>query len=161
LFKLLSSRKAISPILATLMLIVIAVASVVVSYAWIMTFTSTQTQQAGVILVVENVRFYGTPLATDKNKTDITIRNTGTAASKIASVYWSSSSFSSLVKLTITTDYSMDPVSGVVNPLSSIKTTINWESSGTTGDSWTSGTTYYFKIVSETGQNLEFTSRAP
>ena len=39
----LRSRKGISPILATLLLIVIAVAAVVVTYAWIMTYTSTVT----------------------------------------------------------------------------------------------------------------------
>ena len=37
----LRSRKGISPILATLLLIVIAVATVVVTYAWIMTYTGT------------------------------------------------------------------------------------------------------------------------
>ncbi|MGQ9744095.1 MAG: archaellin/type IV pilin N-terminal domain-containing protein, partial [Candidatus Bathycorpusculaceae bacterium] len=34
----LKSKKAISPILATLLLIVIAVAAIVVTYAWIMTY---------------------------------------------------------------------------------------------------------------------------
>ena len=158
---MLSSRKGISPILATLLLIVIAVAAVVVTYAWVMTFTTTQTQQAGSVLVVENVRFYGTPTAAAKNKTDITVRNTGTADAKIVSVYWSSSSFASLVKLTATTDYSMEPSSGVVSSLSSIKITVNWGSKGATGTTWTSGTTYFFKVVSEAGQYQEFTSKAP
>ena len=39
----LRSRRGISPILATLLLIVIAVAAVVVTYAWIMTYTTTVT----------------------------------------------------------------------------------------------------------------------
>ena len=161
LFKMLSSKKGISPILATLLLIVIAVAAVVVTYAWVMTFTTTQTQQAGAVLIPENVRFYGTPTAAAKNKTDIIVRNTGTADAKIVSVYWSSSSFASLVKLTATTDYSMEPVSGVVSSLSSIKITVNWGSNGATGTTWASGTTYFFKVVSEAGPYLEFTSKAP
>ncbi len=41
--KMLRSRKGISPILATLLLIVIAVAAVVITYAWIMTYTTTVT----------------------------------------------------------------------------------------------------------------------
>jgi flagellin-like protein len=41
--KKLSSRRGISPILATLLLIVIAVAAVVITYAWIMTYTTTVT----------------------------------------------------------------------------------------------------------------------
>jgi len=35
---MLKSKKAISPILATLLLIVIAVAAIVVTYAWVMTY---------------------------------------------------------------------------------------------------------------------------
>ena len=41
--KKLRSRRGISPILATLLLIVIAVAAVVITYAWIMTYTTTVT----------------------------------------------------------------------------------------------------------------------
>lgn len=41
--KTLKSKRGISPILATLLLIVIAVAAVVVTYAWIMTYTRTVT----------------------------------------------------------------------------------------------------------------------
>ena len=54
---MLKSKKAISPILATLLLIVIAVAAIVVTYAWIMTYMSSTTQQASEILYNENVRF--------------------------------------------------------------------------------------------------------
>jgi len=158
---MLKSRKGISPILATLLLIVIAVAAVVVTYAWVMTFTTTQTQQAGAILIPENVRFYGTPTTATKNKTDITLRNTGNADGKIVTVYWSSSSYSTLQKLTATTDYTMDPSTGIVSSLSSITITINWGSGGTTGGAWSSGTTYYYKVVTEAGQYLEFTAKAP
>jgi archaeal flagellin N-terminal-like domain len=44
------SKKAISPILATLLLIVIAVAAIVVTYAWLMTYMSSAGEQAGVFL---------------------------------------------------------------------------------------------------------------
>ncbi len=47
--KLVNSNKAISPILATLLLIVIAVAAIVITYAWITTYMGTTTQQAGFI----------------------------------------------------------------------------------------------------------------
>ena len=161
LFRMLKSKKAISPILATLLLIVIAVATVVITYAWVMTFTTSQTQQAGAILQIENVRFYGSPTAAAKNRTDIVLRNTGTADAKIVSVYWSSSSFASLSKLTSATEYSLDPSTGIVTSLSSIKITINWDDDYTTGAAWVSGTTYFFKVVSESGQYLEFTSKAP
>ena len=55
----LRSRKAISPILATLLLVVIAVAAIVVTYAWVMTYMAHTTGQAGVVLYPANVRFYG------------------------------------------------------------------------------------------------------
>ena len=45
----LKSKKAISPILATLLLIVIAVAAIVVTYAWITTFMGSAAQQTGFI----------------------------------------------------------------------------------------------------------------
>jgi len=160
LLKVLRERKGISPILATLLLIVIAVGAIMITYAWVITFTTTQTQQAGAVLVLENVRFYETASGA-KNRTDIIIRNTGTADGKIVAVYWSSSSFSDLNKLVATTDYTMDPTTGVVGSLSSVKITIIWSAGGTTGGTWASGTTYYFKVVSEAGPYLEFTSKAP
>ena len=43
----LKAKKGISPILATLLLIVIAVSAVIVTYAWVMTFTGSTTSQAG------------------------------------------------------------------------------------------------------------------
>jgi flagellin-like protein len=149
--KLLVSRRGVSPVLAVLLLIVIAVGAAVVTYAWVMTFTSTQTGHAGGVLVRENVRFYGSP-ADAKNRTDITIRNTGISDAKVAAVYWSNSSFASLQKLTAT-DYTMIPETGIVSPGSSITITLS--------RGWASGTTYYFKVVTEAGTYLEFTARAP
>ena len=52
---MLKSRMGISPILATLLLIVIAVAAIVVTYAWIMTYMSSAGQQAGVQLTLDTV----------------------------------------------------------------------------------------------------------
>ena len=66
------SKKGISPILATLLLIVIAVAAVIVTYAWVMTFTTSTTDQAGAVIIVENVRFH------DTNKIEVILRNSGT-----------------------------------------------------------------------------------
>jgi len=160
LLKVLRAGKGISPILATLLLIVIAVGAIMITYAWVITFTTTQTQQAGAVLVWENVRFYESASGA-KNRTDIVIRNTGTADGKIVAVYWSNSSFADLNKLTATTDYTMDPSSGVVGSLSSLKITILWGAGGATGGAWASGTTYYFKVVTEAGPFLEFTAKAP
>ena len=55
--RMLNSKKAISPILATLLLIVIAVAAIVVTYAWITTYIGNTTQQAGFMPYKANVAF--------------------------------------------------------------------------------------------------------
>jgi len=156
----LTSRKGISPILATLLLIAIAVGAVIITYAWVTTFTTTQTQQSGAVLSLENIRFYGSP-TTVNNRTDVTIRNSGTSSAKIVTVYWSDLSYSALDDLT-TSNYAMNPSTGVVASKSSIVITIKWGVTGSviTGN-WTSGSTYYFKVVTEAGPYLEFTGTAP
>jgi len=159
--KIHDARKGISPILATLLLIVIAVAAVIVTWAWVMTFTASQTQQAGAVITRENIRYYGSPTSAAKNRTDIVIRNTGTADAKVVTVYWSSSGYSTLAKLTSTTDYDLTPSTGIISAGSSITITIKWGTSGVTGGVWSSGTTYYFKVVTEAGQYLELSEKAP
>jgi len=159
LIRKLTSKKGISPILATLLLIAIAVAAAIISYAWIITFVSTRTQQSGAVLVFENVRFYS--VDSTKNRTEIVIRNTGTSSAKIVAVYWSSSSFSALAKLN-TDEYTLSPSTGMVNAESSITITVKWGVSGgiITGN-WTSGETYYFKTVTRAGHYIEFPAKAP
>ncbi len=158
--KILRSRKGISPILATLLLIVIAVAAVIVTYAWVMTFTMTQTGQAGAILVKENVRYYA--VGATQNMTEFTFRNTGTSNAKIVSIYWSKSSFATTSRL-ITVEYIMVPSTGVVSAESSIQITIEWGVSGgtITDTEWVSGTTYYYKFVTGAGQTYEYAEKAP
>lgn len=141
LYKILKSRKGISPILATLLLIVIAVAAVIVTYAWVMTFTGTQTQQAGAVLQVVNKYFN----STSPKSIQITLLNSGTADAKIADVYVGESA-STLVKQT---SVSYNPSSKIVSANGkSIVITITY--------SWSSGTRYYFNIVTEAGQQVPF-----
>jgi len=149
------SKNAISPILATLLLIVIAVAAIVVTYAWIMTYMSSAGQQAGVILYKENVRFYGTPTDAAKNRTDITIGNSGTADTQILRIYMGNTS-GNLIDLT---SYSNIGTGKPLNAGSATTTTITWPN--TLGSAWENGKPYYFKIVSSTGQYIEFPEQAP
>jgi flagellin-like protein len=68
---MLKSRKAISPILATLLLIVIAVAAIVVTYAWIMMYTGSATGAAGLKINIDTANINST------SKTiNIYVRNT-------------------------------------------------------------------------------------
>jgi len=164
--KILRSKKGISPILATLLLIVIAVAAVIVTYAWVMTFTTTTTSQAGAVLIQENIRYYRTTGAGAGNYTEIVIRNTGTSDGKLAAVYWSKSGFSDLA-LVGSNEYSVSPTSKVVAAGNYATVTVTWNSSSgaivkdTPGGGWQSGVTYYWKIVTEAGQPLQFAAKAP
>ena len=74
-------NKGISPILASLLLIVIVVAASIVAYAWVQSSTTAQLNQASGFIVMENVRFY------DGDKIELSIRNTGTGDLKVDSIY--------------------------------------------------------------------------
>ena len=142
---MLKSKKAISPILATLLLIVIAVAAIVVTYAWIMTYMSSAGQQAGVILFKSNVRFY-TDVGT--KKIDIDIGNSGTSNTQLIQVYVGTSP-TALQNKTTTPPLPI-PLAGNA---AIARATVNYN--------WTAGATCYFKIVSSAGQTLDFHEQAP
>lgn len=146
--KMLKSKRGISPILATLLLIVIAVAAVIVTYAWVMTFTTTQTQQAGAVLTEANTRFYN---VTSTFNIEVTIMNSGSADAKMAKVYFGTAS-GSLQELTSGVNF--DPPSKIVSANGgSLKITIT--------QTWQPGTRYYFNFVTEAGQSLPFNHVAP
>jgi flagellin-like protein len=135
------SRKAISPILATLLLVVIAVAAIVVTYAWIMTYMNNAGRQAGVILYKANVNFY------EQNSTlmiDIDVGNSGTSDTQLTTLYVGKST-TSLLNQTIT------PVPLAAGKVARI--TIDYP--------WTPGVVYYFKVLSSTGQTFDWPEQAP
>ena len=138
---ILKSKKGISPILATLLLIVIAVAAVIVTYAWVMTFTGSTTSQAGAVLSVENVRFH-------TGYVEVILRNSGTSDAKVESVY-AGTSDSALI---LQSGVSYTPSSQIVVAGSSLNVTITY--------SWTDGTRYYFKMGTEEGLSLPFSAEA-
>jgi flagellin-like protein len=149
--KFLNSKKAISPILATLLLIVIAVAAIVVTYAWITTYMGSATSQAGVILYKENIRF-----DSDAATTEITVGNSGTEDTRIVRVWLGDSSGN----MTDVTDYTDLPSSGTALNAGSIATiTLNWPNG--IDSTWTEGANYYFRIVPNPGQFYEFQEQAP
>jgi len=140
---MLKSKKAITPILATLLLIVIAVAAIVVTYAWIMTYMSSAGEQAGVMLGIENVNWNSTA-----GTTTIVVKNTGTSDAKIVRLYMGTTQ-DNLIDLTASTNIGTGKILNV-NSITTI--TLNWPNS--VASTWTSGDYYYFKIVPEVGQEL-------
>jgi flagellin-like protein len=138
--KLSKPKKGITPILATLLLVVITVAAIVVTYAWIMTYTGHLIGQAGVVLNVTNTSFQesGTTIKID-------VQNTGTSDTTIVQVYVGTSS-SSMDNQTISP--LLLPAGGHVY---SIIVDYYWQTS----------VTYYFKIVASTGQNYPWSCESP
>jgi len=140
--KLLKSKKAITPILATLLLIVIAVAAIVVTYAWVMTYMSSTTSQAGIFLNRDNVNW-------PSEKIVITVRNTGTSDATIDKVYVGTSG-----NLTLQAGVTYNSTSQIVlKNGGTITITVTYP--------WSSKMTYYFRIAPVVGSPLDFQETAP
>jgi flagellin-like protein len=130
------SKKGITPILATLLLIVIAVAAIVVTYAWIMTYMSNAGRQAGVRLYKANVSW-----DQDHSRIYIDIGNSGTSDTQIILVYVGTSP-SNLQNYT-------SPSFPLACNAGATPATI------TVNHDWTAGATYYFKVLSSSGQYID------
>ena len=142
---ILKSKRGISPILATLLLIVIAVAAVIVTYAWVLTFTESTTSQAGAVLSVDNVRFHN---VSSTDYVEVILRNSGTGDAKVESIYTGTSESNLILQSTV----SYNPTSQIVVAGSTLNVTITYD--------WTDGTRCYFKMATEEGLNVPF-SREP
>ena len=138
--RMLASKKAISPILATLLLIVIAVAAIVVTYAWIITYMGNTTQQAGFMPYKANVAFGSGSVLID-------IGNSGTSSGEIIQVYVGDSASTLASKTTV-------PATPIAIPAGEIQ---GFNVTMTIA----AGNTYYFKVVPNSGAALSFTEQAP
>ena len=68
--------KAISPIIATLLLIAIAVVAALVTYAWVMGYIGFQTNNSGNAVQIQSVSFTGTP-GTSGTVSKVYLQNVG------------------------------------------------------------------------------------
>ena len=136
---MLKSKEGISPILATLLLIVIAVAAVIVTYAWVMAFTSSQSGQAGVFLRKDAGCLWKTGNVT------VYVRNTGTSDAEIDIVYINNAPL---------TTVAYAPSSKIVEKDGGLITIV-------VTFSWTPNTEYDFQISPKVGQPLSFTENSP
>jgi len=142
--KMLKSKKGISPILATLLLIVIAVAAIIVTYAWVMTFTASQTGKSGQFLSFPNVNW------SNSSKIVVDIINSGTDEAKILKVYMGTAPTTRIEQTAV----SYNPATQIVSEDGGmIQVTIT--------TLWNSGTKYYFGFLSEAGTNWDLEKRAP
>ena len=139
--RMLRSKRAISPILATLLLVVIAVAAIVVTYAWIMTYMNNAGRQAGVRIYKINIGFHD---QVGTSKIDVDMGNSGTEGTTLIALYIGDSQ-TNLQNQTIT--QTPLPAGGTG------RITVNYN--------WTKGATYYFKVLSSSGQVYEGPETAP
>jgi flagellin-like protein len=85
--KLCKDAKAISPLVATLLLIAIAVAASVITYSWVMSMIGAQSQQAQTQIRIDMVEWtvpFAPGAATDT--VILTVRNTGSVPADIESI---------------------------------------------------------------------------
>jgi flagellin-like protein len=135
--KMLKSRKAISPILATLLLIVIAVAAIVVTYAWIMTYMGSAGHQAGIMLKKD------APCLWQTGNITIYVRNTGTADAEIDKVYINSQPQT----------FSCSPSKIVEKEGGAVTIVVEYQ--------WDPKTLYHFQISPKIGEPLSFDESSP
>ena len=140
MLRLLRSRKGISPILATLLLIVIAVAAIIVTYAWVMTFMGSQSGTAGTLFQIQNVYWDSAT-----NETKIDIQNYGTSTVKIVNLYIGIST-TNLLEVTQFTDIGTGRTIDVED---TDTVTLSWPNTYAT--MWSHGQKYYFKIAPQSG----------
>ncbi len=75
-----NNKRAISPIIATLLLVAIAVAAAIVTYSWTLSMVANNSQQAQTGIKIDIVRFTSTSV-------NATVRNTGSTAATIETIY--------------------------------------------------------------------------
>lgn len=133
------SKKGISPILATLLLIVIAVAAIIITYAWVMTYMGAQTSAGGVFLKKDS------PCLWQNGNITIYVRNTGTSDAEIDKVY---------INNQPQTDVTYNPSSKIVaKDGGTITIVVKYN--------WSPDTTYHFQISPKVGEALSFDETSP
>lgn len=148
-FKLPKSKKGVSPIIATLLLIVIAVAAAVVTYSFVMGFIGTSTNPSGQQgqLTYDAYTF----VENDDNEYNLSvyIRNIGTKSVTISNCYIGGVNINDLSSPTSNPTSNLSIAPGTTKLVSAITTqTIN------------PGTGYTVRFVCTDGTILEFTAVA-
>ncbi len=140
----LGSKKAVSPILATLLLMLIAVTAIVVTYAWTIAYTSYNPSQASTTLIEANTYFY------NQSRTkliDVDLLNNGTSDTRIMEVYAGASSSNLQSQVVI------QKLPFLVSAEQKQTITLTYD--------WVNGVTYYFKVLLASGQTLIWSQKAP
>ena len=142
--RLKKALRAVSPVIATLLLVAIAVAGSVVTYSWVMSMVRTQGGQAQTGIKIESVEFAKT--GNNKDTVIVTVRNTGSVDAKIATIYIIDSSANQYKA-----DYGVSPLTPIVitpNKISAFTLTYSLLSP-TFG--WSTSSSYTVRVVTDNG----------
>lgn len=142
--------KGISPLIATLLLIAIAVAASVITYSWVMSMISAQSTQAQTQVRIDNITWK----VADGNVT-VVVRNTGSVSATIESVSIRAIATGSPL-------YSVRPTSGnAVNAGNTISLT--WNSTGALAPTGflKASTEYVVRVTTTTGFQYEMSGTSP
>lgn len=147
--RLKKDAKGISPLIATLLLIAIAVAASVITYSWVMSMIGSQSTQAQTAVRIDNVLFGVTG-----NNVTVTVRNIGSVSADLVSVgvkLTSASSFST-ANLGTAQAIAVGTAVNVVVDLSSAEPDITL----------TNGVNYDCKVITSTGfENVKTNLASP
>ncbi len=135
LVKKLTSRKGITPILATLLLIVIAVGAVIITYAWVTTFTTTQTTTAGKMIKYDSATINAT-----SDMVTVHVRNWGTEDVTLDKVYIDAEDCTQ----SVTSPAGFKTVGTLLNVDAVVKITVNGTAAGL---DFIAGSTYEVKVA--------------
>ena len=141
------NRKAISPVVATLLLIAIAVAAAIVSYSWIMSMIKTQGSAAQTGIRLEIIEFAGA----SNEWVNVTIRNVGSTGTKIETIYITYGG----------TNYAQDYTSANVIGVGDKREMCFGSNELPSGFVWIDGEAYDIKVVTDNGFTVDGTYYAP
>jgi flagellin-like protein len=134
-----SKRRGVSPVIATLLLIVIAVAAAVLTYIWVTGYMGTLQSQAGAQQVQERIKIEAIDITNGK----VYIRNIGETKVTIAAVYLINSITGSTIASNTTVNTELSP-----GELKDVSLTLS--------DNVASGVTYIIKAVTAKGTEATY-----
>lgn len=150
--KFVKNAKAISPLIATLLLIAIAVAASVITYSWVMSMIGSQSQQAQTQVRVDVVQ-WTIGAGSVKNVTSLTVRNTGSVSATIESVSITKDG----VTIIATLANKIAIATGTTQPYS-----FKAGTDGVLGSwTWLPSSPYTIRVTTTTGFYYELTSASP
>jgi archaeal type IV pilus assembly protein PilA len=146
-----NTRKGISPLIATLLLIAIAVAASVLTYSWVMSMVGSQSAQAQTQVRIDGVNW-------NTASVDVLLRNTGSVAATIESI---------AIRENKAGSTTFNPVIAGTNGLSidtgaTLVKNLTWaKGTATSGTTYNVGTSYVVRVTTTTGFYYESVVTSP